>query len=51
MSKRFGIHITQDTEEDDELLWGKIRLLNQLLKYSSKVKIKKSHFGKWYESQ
>ena len=37
ISKRLVIHVIQDIEEDDELLWGKIRLLNQLLKYSSKV--------------
>ena len=42
MSKSLAIHITQDMEEDDELLWGKIRLLNRLLKYRSKVKIKKA---------
>ena len=37
MLKRLVIHITQDIEDDDELVWVKIKLL----KYSSKVQIQK----------
>ena len=38
MSKRFLIHITQDNEEDDELLCVEIMLLKQLLEKAQKLK-------------
>ena len=38
MSKRLVIYITQDIEEDDGLIWGKIWLLNQLLNIDQNFK-------------